>query len=114
MAESKAMVYVHGLMVKSMTDNGRTTKNTELELTLGLMEEFTKATIETIKSMAMVLMSGRMGESTSANGKMTKGMERGHTSSIVSFPKKEFGSKINGLSGCKREQTETETDCIIF
>jgi len=56
--ELKVMVCVLGQMEKNTMDNGKITKNMVQGHTLGLMVEFMKVTIGTIKNMVMELIFG--------------------------------------------------------
>ena len=64
MVESKAKEYVHGEMEENTKDHGLTTRNMDMEFSLGLMVENTRATIRMIRSMVQELIRGRMEEST--------------------------------------------------
>ena len=94
MAASKDLEFALGQTTSDTRDNGKTTRNTVKEYTLGLMAEATKATIEVTRDTAMELTLGQTEENTSENGRTIKGMEEEHMSSIVSCQKKAFGKRI--------------------
>ena len=79
MEESRVLAFASGQMERSTKVNGRTTKNTELVYTHGLIKENTKEIIEMTRSTVMEPTPGLTTDNTSANGKTTKDMEKAHT-----------------------------------
>jgi hypothetical protein len=93
MAELKALEFAHGLIRKSMKDNGKIIRSMDKGSILGLMEEAMRVIIVAIRNMAMEFMFGQMVESTSENGRTTRGTGEEHMSSIVNYQNKVFGKK---------------------
>lgn len=103
-AELKASGFVNGQTVKSFKGSGWIIKSMVKEYTLGRMVENMRETTATIKNMAKALILGQMVGNTSGNGRMISVTGGGPMSLIVSFKKKVFGKKIDGLNGWRIEK----------
>ena len=97
----KAVVFIPGLMVADLRENGKTTKCMEEEFLLGLMEDATKGNISMIKSRVQVSLLGQTVENMMANGTMANNMVSVHITLVRTKLRRVNGKMGNAFSGLK-------------
>merc|ERR1712051_113790 len=99
---STVMVSTHGQTVDSMTANGRTTKWTVKESSLGLTEGNTKDSMSTIKRRDMECLHGPMAASTMETGGMESSMAQAFITQAVGKLRRENGPTASVFAGLMR------------
>ena len=94
-------------------DSGITTKWRAKELSHGLMEEGTRATMQMIKKKEMVSFTGQMVENIKEAGKMGSSMESVPTHLQVVKPNRANGLKEKDFTGSQTTESESNDQQIF-
>ena len=102
--------FINGRMEEGLTENGSSTRCTELASSLGLTEENTWENTWTIKKRDREHSNGLMGGNTSENGITGNSMGKERTCQQRETQEKENGRKGREIDGFQREpDTKTKT-----